>query len=407
MMSTDETKSGTEQGASLIASLRAFPLQHILHVIIESDQSGELYVGGTDKDGRAWIEGGKVTGFSVDTLDSSTATAEKAVFELALLEDAWAYFTLGRFAPAATTGEDLRTIVDSIGPQLEEYHKLTRKLPLDAFVLLRQDAPAESVQMSSTQWHVLTRIGAKPQQIVRDILSATETSQVETLRTLDELLDASLIAVEAPQRSAENAQPSGNRLSGEPPSEGPSADEPASAESSVALSAAESKQDAGLQQETIAGSPSTPLPPTASPGVGADAQMETTGTDSAVASPLALSGQDEKPSSDSALPGSVPLGSANSSEPDRAVTNALRDTVDPLGGFILVTDSPARYESKAPAPVQAGTPQYDSDTRTPSQQISMPPAMEPSDQANGAIQPSSDTAFSQFPTGLGDAPQQQ
>ncbi|MCL4443216.1 MAG: hypothetical protein M1456_03880, partial [Actinobacteria bacterium] len=170
--------------ASLIASLTAFSLQQVLHIIIESSQDGELYVGGTDQDGRAWIEGGKITGFSVSTMDDSTTSAEKALFELALFDNAWAYFTLGRSAPTSTCSEELKGIVDRIGPQLKEYHSLIEKMPLNATVQLNQDSPSDSVQMSSSQWKVLTKIGSKAGQRVREIVSNADASQVDTLKTL-------------------------------------------------------------------------------------------------------------------------------------------------------------------------------------------------------------------------------
>ncbi len=349
--------------ASLIASLTAFSLQHILRIIIESSQNGELYVGGTDQDGRAWIDNGKITGFSVSTLDNSVTSAEKALFEMALFDNAWAYFTLGRAAPTNTCSEELKGIVDRIGPQLEEYHSLIKKMPLNATVRLNQDSPSDSVQMSSAQWKVLTKIGSGTGQQVRDIISSTDVSQVDTLKILDQLVAAQLIAVEKADEStfpnaAANAAPSGNSSN----VGNASISNPAETITVSTIPSTTTIPPVGLptalSDETppvLASLPApTPVPPSAS-----GTSAESTPTDPG-----------SMPTSTTTTPpaGSTPLSSVNTSEPDREVVNALRETVDPLGGFILVTDSPARYDTR------------------PEQQ---------------SIDPSK-SSDAQFPTGLGD-----
>ena len=338
--------------ASLIASLTAFSLQQVLHIIIESSQDGELYVGGTDQDGRAWIEGGKITGFSVSTMDDSTTSAEKALFELALFDNAWAYFTLGRSAPTSTCSEELNGIVDRIGPQLEEYRSMIEKMPLNATVQLNQDSPSDSVQMSSSQWKVLTKIGSKAGQRVREIVSNADASQVDTLKTLGQLLEAQLITVE--QDTDHGAMPKGaspnddiNDSTGNDISDASGSSiigaNTAPTMPSTPSTVAAPPSEPSLRSIPI---PSTGTPPSSAPSSSPQlASTPGTSTESTTANP-APTGSASTLATPAQSAGSVPLGSVNSSEPDREVTNALRETVDPLGGFILVTDSPAKYDTR-------------------------------------------------------------
>ncbi len=333
--------------ASLIASLTAFSLQQILHIIIESSQDGELYVGGTDQDGRAWIKEGKIIGFSVSTLDDSTASAEKALFELALFDNAWAYFTLGRSAPTSTCSEDLRVIVDRIGPQLEEYRSLIEKIPLNATVQLNQDSPSDSVQMSSSQWKVLTRIGSKSGQQVREIVSSTDTSQVDTLKILDQLLEAQLIIVDQDthhEATSKEALPDDiNNINNS--TSNTIVDAPNSSTIGASTTPTMSSTMTTPPSEPSLSSiptPSTEEPPSSGHSL-ASAPDTSIGSTTTKSTPT---NSTSTPTTPDQSAGSVPLGSVNSSEPDREVTNALRETVDPLGGFILVTDSPAKYDTR-------------------------------------------------------------
>ena len=336
--------------ASLIASLTAFSLQHILHIIIESSQDGELYVGGTDQDGRAWVEDGKITGFSVSTLDDSVTSAEKALFELALFDNAWAYFTLGRSAPTSTCSEELRGIVNSIGPQLEEYHSLIKKMPLNATVQLNQDSPSDSVQMSSVQWKVLTKIGSRGSQQIREIVSSADTSQVDTLKVLDQLIEARLITVEQTPGTTSfgtisNEATPGSSINGgtgnntgNPPSSGAIGSNTIPATPST-VPAPPSGSSLGLPSASQGGTPPGHAPASASVSPSASrTEPPSASASRTYAAPA--------PATPAQSTSSVPLGSVNSSEPDREVVNALRETVDPLGGFILVTDSPARYDTR-------------------------------------------------------------
>ncbi|HUA95188.1 MAG TPA: DUF4388 domain-containing protein [Acidimicrobiales bacterium] len=190
--------TGDSPAASLVGSVSAFHLTDVLSLLAHTGQTGELQVVGAGVDGRVWLEEGELTGSAV----GSSLTVSQAVFELGLLSDGWFSFTEDLRAPAPAPGQTVASVLSVVGPQVEEWHELLGRVPLDAVVRLSPEPPSAEVQIRADQWQILTTVG-KADLSVQDVVAALDHDQVVTLRLLRDLLDAGLISVDRGEAEVE------------------------------------------------------------------------------------------------------------------------------------------------------------------------------------------------------------
>lgn len=183
--------SADPPAASLVGALGVFSVPDVLRLVAGGRHRGELLVVANGLDGRLWLQDGALTGAAV----RGTGSLAQAVFELALLEEGWFYFTAGRTAPEpAETPHPVEDVLHVVLPQVVEWRDLLHRVPLDAVVTLAPTPPQGDVQLSAAQWQVLATVGGRGTRVI-DVVAATGRDQVQTVRTLRDMADAGLVAI--------------------------------------------------------------------------------------------------------------------------------------------------------------------------------------------------------------------
>ncbi len=176
--------------ASLVGALREFALPDVLRLLAAGNHTGEVLVVAGGTDGRLWLRGGDLNGAAV----RGTGGLPQAVFELSLLEDGWFYFTAGRVAPEPVPAMAVGDVLASVLPQVGEWRDLLRRVPLDATVHIAPSPPGANVQLTADQWQVLAAVGNNGMRVV-DLVAATGRDQVETVRSLRDMVDKGLVVM--------------------------------------------------------------------------------------------------------------------------------------------------------------------------------------------------------------------
>lgn len=193
--------------ASLVGSLSSFPLLDVLELLARTGRTGELQVVGQGLDRRVWVDRGDL----VDT--SGTGSPDTGLFEMACIEEGWFYFTLADSTPEATGRAPIPSVLEALSSQVGEWNDLVSVFPFDAMVRMSSTTPADEVQIRADQWQLLSLVGAGSE--VHEVLSSSSLHPLDTLRTLRELTDGQLVAVERPAPGAEPARTAAPEAGGE------------------------------------------------------------------------------------------------------------------------------------------------------------------------------------------------
>jgi hypothetical protein len=209
--------SADPPAASLVGALGEFCVPDVLRLVAGGCHRGELLVVANGLDGRLWMLDGTLTGAAV----RGTASLAQAVFELALLEEGWFYFTAGRGAPEpAEHPQSVEDVLRVVLPQVVEWRDLLHRVPLDAVVTLAPTPPQGDVQLSAAQWQVLAAVGGRGTRVI-DVVAATGRDQVQTVRTLRDMADAGLVTISGGS-PAQRPGPSAHGPLPPPPASSPS-----------------------------------------------------------------------------------------------------------------------------------------------------------------------------------------
>jgi len=174
--------------ASLAGSLSVFSLSDVLSMLASTAQTGELQVVSETVDGRVWLDRGELTNAQVAT----ASTIGQAVFELACVTDGWFYFTTGLLSSNGQPSVPVMSVLDELGPQVDEWRQLSEVVPLEALVTLSHEPPGQDIQIRNDQWRVLTTVGTSGHS-VKSVLEMIGDEQIVGLRTLRDLHAAGLI----------------------------------------------------------------------------------------------------------------------------------------------------------------------------------------------------------------------
>lgn len=336
-------------------AIGVFALPDVLRLIAVGRHTGELLVVASGTDGRIWMSDGRLTGAAV----RGTTTLPQAVFELALVEDGWFYFTGGRSAPEPEPPVDIDTVLRTVTPQVTEWRDLLRRVPLDATVSLTATPPGAQVQLSALQWQILATVGSSRPRVL-DVVTASGQDQVDVVRSLRDMVDAGLVHVATPGTTA--APPLVGPAAGTPQPPAPPATAPtppATAPARPTPPTGPAEREPVYSQAQAAQPPAhiaTPSPTPASPPVpGLPPQRRT----DAPLVPISLSGDTGRlgrqplppatpPSVGNPLPGSTPRPIA--SDPPLPMTSPRQD--HPSAQLLPVTaDPPPATERTLQEPV--------------------------------------------------------
>jgi Domain of unknown function (DUF4388) len=185
---SNETDTSEEAAASLAGSLSVFSLSDVLSMLASTAQTGELQVVSETVDGRVWLDRGELTNAQVDT----ASTVGQAVFELACVTDGWFYFTTGLLSSNGQPSVPVMSVLNELGPQVDEWRQLSEVVPLGALVSLSPEAPGQDIQIRNDEWRVLTTVGTSG-HTVRSVLEMIGGEQIVGLRSLRDLHATGLI----------------------------------------------------------------------------------------------------------------------------------------------------------------------------------------------------------------------
>lgn len=186
--------------AALVGSLSSFTFADVLRLLRDARATGELQIVSNATDHHLWTDHGDIAYLDL---------APHQLLQLASSSDGWFYFTAGSPAPTDACRQDLGEFLEELQPKAEEWRQLLRSLPLDALVFMSASTPDAEVRLSGDQWRLLGKVATC--STVREVLSATVTPPLETLRTLAGLLSARLLTIIEPQRVSDAGRQSDNQ----------------------------------------------------------------------------------------------------------------------------------------------------------------------------------------------------
>lgn len=222
--------SADPPAASLVGALSQFSVPDVLRLVASRRHRGELLVVASGLDGRLWLHDGTLTGAAV----RGTSSPVQAVFELALLEDGWFYFTSGRAAPEPTEApHPVEDVLRTILPQVVEWRDLLHRVPMDAVVKLAPTPPQGDVQLSAAQWQVLASVGGRGARVI-EVVAATGRDQVQTMRTLRDMAGAGLVTITRGAALQHQPGPASHIPLPPPPALAPAASAPAAGSGTAA-----------------------------------------------------------------------------------------------------------------------------------------------------------------------------
>jgi len=190
--------------ASLVGAVAVFPLDDVLGLLAETGQRGELQIVGQGVDGHLWIDTKDLVGSSVEGTNSLT----QAVFQLMLLNEGWFYFTSEQAPPAGhTERKSVNSVINEVGPQVQEWRDLLKRVPLTATASMAASTPGPEVQIRADQWRVLATLGTAG-RTVNSVIDDIDEDSVVTLRLLRELVESGLAVLDGkPQDRVDQSTP--------------------------------------------------------------------------------------------------------------------------------------------------------------------------------------------------------
>jgi len=182
---------------SLHGTLETFALPDVLTLLTATKKSGELRVVGGRIDGRVWFDAGEVVGADV----AGGTSAVDAIFELLRLPSGTFSFDADRTAPSPGAPAATDILLADAQARLSEWREIETVIPsLDHLVRLVPEVRDPSVVVSGEQWRAL--VGVASSTTVRALMAQLSLGEFDTCRTLKALVDAGLVAVEAPPVAA-------------------------------------------------------------------------------------------------------------------------------------------------------------------------------------------------------------
>jgi uncharacterized protein DUF4388 len=187
---------------SLKGSLDTVALPEVLQLLVDTSKSGELYVRGTRPGGRLWFDTGALSGFEVGRSEE----VADALFELLRVDSG--EFSFHADAPRSQTArlpangrEDVRPALRTALSRLEEWVEIVAVIPtLEHLLSLSDDVQRDDISLDRFQWSLLVAIGEG--HSVQDVLDARKLPEFDGCKAVKALLDASLIKVDEPAKSA-------------------------------------------------------------------------------------------------------------------------------------------------------------------------------------------------------------
>lgn len=176
---------------ALHGSLDTFALADVLSLLSNTGKKGELHVNGEGKEGRLWVDGGKVVGASGA---GTASTPVDVLFDLLRLADGNFDFRSDEEAPEALLPLDLEPLLADAQARLTEWRSIEAVVPsLEATVELVGEIDGDEVRVGASQWRAVVAVARAA--TVHGVMERLQTAEFETCRTIKDLVDAGLVQV--------------------------------------------------------------------------------------------------------------------------------------------------------------------------------------------------------------------
>lgn len=197
---------------ALQGTLDSFSLPDVLRLLADTGKTGRLHVEGDRGQGNVWIDDGGVVAAGADGA-SDDAPTDEVIFEMLRFKSGSFAFAADEPSPNGGEPVDLEGVLRRAGELLDEWRELEAVVPsLDHRVAIAPELTVDKVTIDASRWTTLVAVAGGVS--VRELGSALDKNEMAILRTVSDLVELGIVAVQEPSKG----QPSRRGRVGQPTS---------------------------------------------------------------------------------------------------------------------------------------------------------------------------------------------
>lgn len=184
---------------SLQGSLKHLHLADVIQLISVSGKTGLFHLKRGDSAGLLYLKDGNIVHAEVGEIKG-----EEAVYELAIWDDGEFYFEPDVEPKVRSINKSNTNLLMEAARRMDEWRVLSRKIPSLELVpefIMEQSQDRGQIQLSTSEWVILTRINGKND--IRAISRLCNIPVFEVCKILYGLVTHSLINLKAPEESSD------------------------------------------------------------------------------------------------------------------------------------------------------------------------------------------------------------
>ena len=184
---------------SLQGSLKHLHLADVIQLISVSGKTGLFHLKRGDSAGLLYLKDGNIVHAEVGDIKG-----EEAVYELAIWDDGEFYFEPDVEPKVRSINKSNTNLLMEAARRMDEWRVLSRKIPSLELVpefIMEQSQDRGQIQLSTSEWVILTRINGKND--IRAISRLCNIAVFEVCKILYGLVTHSLINLKAPVESSD------------------------------------------------------------------------------------------------------------------------------------------------------------------------------------------------------------
>jgi hypothetical protein len=197
---------------SLQGSLKHLHLADVIQLISVSGKTGLFHLKRGDSTGLLYLKDGSIVHAEVGDIKG-----EEAVYELAIWDDGEFHFEPDVEPKVRTINKSNTNLLMEAARRMDEWRVLSRKIPSLELVpefIIEQSQDRGQIQLSTSEWVILTRINGKND--IRAISRLCNIPVFEVCKILYGLVTHSLINLKTPEESSDLQADAPTTLSADP-----------------------------------------------------------------------------------------------------------------------------------------------------------------------------------------------
>jgi hypothetical protein len=188
---------------ALTGTLDAFGLAEVLQLLAATAKTGRLEVDGDGGRGRLWLRDGALAEVTTDRV--ADAPIDEALCDLLRFRDGGFTFEVDDRSPEVASPQSLDLLLDRAYALLAEWQELEAAVPSLAHqVALAPIGENDQVTVTAQQWPALVAVGGGC--TVAELSTRLELSELNTLRTVNDLLSSGLVALASTRRAGRSGR---------------------------------------------------------------------------------------------------------------------------------------------------------------------------------------------------------